>query len=209
MLTALVPLFPPAIRIKPFPNTVAVCDRTAAGSGVDVAVQVLLPFQSSAVASGFVPFEDPPATSTCPLAAIPAGNKVAVWVIRPAVRFPPDGQVADVPLVGIVKTSVVASGEPRSVPAARDEHVAVGQPGGGVPLARGRQRRRARPGRRRRVEQLHAGDAGRAAELPPTISTWSLKLLLLLVSRVAVWERRAVAMLVETAVHEPEPLLGL
>jgi hypothetical protein len=209
VLIALVPLFPPAMRIMPFPNTVAVCDRTAAGNGVDVAVQVLLPFQSSAVASGFVPSDDPPATSTCPLAAIPAGNNVAVWVIRPAVRFPPDGQVADVPLVGIVKTSVVASGEPvpflppvtSTLPLASLTAVCPSRAvDSAVVLDQAD------------VDVLNSCTPVTLVvppEFPPTINTWLLKLLLLLVSRVAVWERRAVAMFVETAVQEPEPLLGL
>ena len=46
-------------------------------------------------------------------------------------------------------------------------------------------------------------------ELPPAISTLLLKLLLLLVSKVAVCDRRADDMAVDTAVQVPVPVAGL
>jgi hypothetical protein len=81
-----VPLTPPAIRIAPFPRAVAVCPCTGPGIAV-VAVQVLVPLNSSAEASVVAPFE-PPATSTCPLAARPAGSSVAVCPCRGDVIVP-------------------------------------------------------------------------------------------------------------------------
>ena len=59
MFTVAVPLSPPAINTELFDNEVAVCPCTAVGIDVAVAVQVVVPFQSSPEASELVPFEPP------------------------------------------------------------------------------------------------------------------------------------------------------
>src|ERR1044071_3888192 len=87
-------LFPSMV----FPTTVAVCPCEG-GDGIDgVAVQVLVPLNSSADVSAPEPLF-PPATSTLPFATIDCGSTVALCpnraeVIVPAgdqVPFPEDG----------------------------------------------------------------------------------------------------------------------
>jgi hypothetical protein len=122
---------------------------------------------------------------------------------------PPDGQVAAVPDAGIVNTNVEDNGVP---PLVRPPVIST------FPLA---SRVAVCPSRAAgsTVVVDHADvDVLKSCTLvvlvvplvlPPAIRTMLLKLVLLLVSRVAVWDRRATAMLVATAVHEPDPLLGL
>jgi hypothetical protein len=173
-----------------------------------VAVHVV-PFQSSALAMGFVPFDDPPATTTWPLPSTVVDSNVALWKSRPEVIVPPEGQVAAVPEAGIVNTSVDDSGVPplvrppviRTLPFASRVAVIPSRAAGSTVV----------------VDHADVDVLNNCAlvvlvvppVLPPAIRTMLLKFVLLLVSSVAVWDRRATAMLVETAVHEPDPLLGL
>jgi hypothetical protein len=80
-----------------------------------VSVQVVLPFQSSAVLRGPVVFA-PPATRTCPLAKMPVASRVAVCAVRTATMFPPETHVADVPEAGMVKTNVLCNAVPLDDP---------------------------------------------------------------------------------------------
>jgi hypothetical protein len=106
--TAAVPLFePPANRIKLLFRRVAVWPWSALGSD-DVAVQVVVPFHTSAEARGALP-EDPPATNTCPFSTMADGRSVAVWSCRAAVRVPADEKLPDPEAA--LKRSVVFSVE--------------------------------------------------------------------------------------------------
>jgi hypothetical protein len=77
VFSAVVPLLPPAISTLPVESSVAVCAWTVAGNAV-VAVQVVVPFHSSALPIGAVPFDDPPATSSWPLPRIVVESSVAL-----------------------------------------------------------------------------------------------------------------------------------
>jgi hypothetical protein len=57
-----------------------------------LAVQVLVPFQSSVEASVLEPLE-PPVTSTCPFSTSAVDSRVAVWAWRAAVIVPADDQL--------------------------------------------------------------------------------------------------------------------
>ena len=128
--------------------------------------------------------------------------------------MPPDGHVADVPVAGIVKTAVVLIGEPPFVcpPVIKT-----------FPFAK-----RVAVCESRAVASAVVFDHAEvdvlnnctlvvlvvvvALVLPPTTKTMLLKLelfWLLVVSRVAVWKRRAEAM-VPVAAHEPTllPVVG-
>jgi hypothetical protein len=204
VLTAFVPPLPPATSTRPFASKVAVCPCTAAASAVVSAHDV--PFHSSALETVTVPFVDPPATTTEPVVASAVPSSVAVCATRAACMFPPEGQVAAVPVAGIVNTAVVAIGAPLLV---RPPVIST------LPFAS-------------RVAVCPSRAAGSTVvfvhvefdvlnsctvltlvaplEFPPAISTMLLKLPLLLVSSVAVWNRRADAMFVATAVHVPFPV---
>ena len=102
-------LIPPATRILPLGSSVAVCTRSGLTRFV-VDVQVTVPFQSSALAIDVVPFDEPPATSTCPSVKIPVGSSVAVWPHRRAISVPAEGNVGVEPLAGIVNTKLSSIG---------------------------------------------------------------------------------------------------
>jgi len=76
-----------------FDSNVAVWVWRAVGSAL-VAVQVVEPFHSSAVASDAVPF-DPPATSTWPFFTMVDGSNVAVCACRAVVMLPADAQLPE------------------------------------------------------------------------------------------------------------------
>jgi hypothetical protein len=88
-----------------FPSSVAVWP-CCADKSADVAVQVVVPFHSSAELSVALPLE-PPATSTCPFDTIADGSSVAEWAWRAAVIVPAEVQLP-VPDEGLKRT-VVAS----------------------------------------------------------------------------------------------------
>src|SRR5262245_11607654 len=73
------------------PRSTAPCACIGPGSA-GVAVQVLVPLNSSADDSVLVPLL-PPATSTVPFATIDVGSTVALWPERAAVIVPADDQV--------------------------------------------------------------------------------------------------------------------
>jgi hypothetical protein len=77
-VAAMAPVMPPAIRTRPLETMFAVWACTALPIAV-VSVHVLVPFHSSAEASGKAVVDaEPPATRTCPFERIVDESSVAV-----------------------------------------------------------------------------------------------------------------------------------
>jgi len=122
VLTVVVPDTPPAIKTAPLDSSVDVWPCTAAGSAL-VAVQVVVPFQTSADARDAEPLE-PPDTSTVPGASTPALSKVAVCCCRAAVIVPAEPQlpIPEAAAKSSVELCVVVPDRPpviRTLPLAR------------------------------------------------------------------------------------------
>jgi hypothetical protein len=103
--TALVEDRPPATRTM-FPDR-STARWPCSAPGIDgVAVQVVVLLNSSADDSVSVPVDDPPATSTCPLATMLFGRSAMLWPTRGEVIVPADDHV---PLLTLgSKTKAVA-----------------------------------------------------------------------------------------------------
>jgi hypothetical protein len=135
-------------------------------------------------------------------------SSVAVCAQRSELIVPPEGQVAAVPEAGIVKTCV----EPRNDVPLLPPVMSTLPFASLVAVCPSREDERAVV-----VDQVSAlvSKSWTVAKLvvppefPPTINTLLLKLLLLLVSKVAVWDRRAEDILNDWRVQAPEPVVGL
>jgi hypothetical protein len=199
-------LEPPATSTAPLESRLAVCNCTAVAIAVAVAVQVVPPFHSSAVPGSVVPPEllAPPDTSTF----VPESN-VAVCRQRTEVIVPALAHVADVPDDGMVNTSAVPIGVPLVLPPV----MSTLPPVSAVAVWLSRAVESAVVVDHALVEALNSCTlvvlVVPVPVVPPAMRTRLLKLLLLLVSNVAVWNRRAVAMFVDTAVQLPIPVEGL
>jgi hypothetical protein len=106
------PVAPPAMRTMLFESNVAVWFWTALAMAV-VALQVLVPFHSSAEASVVDPL-DPPTTSTEPFLTMVDGSSVAVWSCLAAVIVPAEAQLPepDAAVNSCVVLSVVVPDRP-------------------------------------------------------------------------------------------------
>jgi hypothetical protein len=91
--TVVEPFTPPAMRTMLFESNVTVSACTADGN-VLVAVQVVVPFQSSAELSVLEPLF-PPASRTCPFSTSADGSSNAAWSCRAVVIVPADAQLPD------------------------------------------------------------------------------------------------------------------
>src|SRR5581483_1665196 len=195
---------PPANKTLLFGSSVAACPCIGPANAV-VGLQVATPSNSSAELSTTPAASVPPAARTCPFETIVGGNRVAVCPCRADVIVPAAVQVP-VPLAGS-KSNAVATGIPMLLPPAirtfpLASTVAV-WPSRAVASG---------------VRVVHADVPSNTwtevrleliPKLPPTTKTLLLSVGLPgTFSRVAVWKRRATAMLA-TAVQVPVPDDGL